>query len=373
LSNVTFDRMPPRVSQGEIRCKGSTHVYEYKDPLDFALSIGLSIYADVSNNSQETFDGYVSFSDLLDPQGQVYNPVFPATVGASAAIVDLKPGSTVTVVLPVTIAAGAFEYTGPQPGTWQVPLELKQGKVYLFAETIETKHVAFEVVADDEDIAAVRPGGTIIPIYYHPSEIPTWLTAAELWAELLKVAYEPGGLIIDAVLEMSDAYKQYLEDLDHVNEELSHTAVVTIQKGSSVDAQRSLSVEWKNFFTGGATSSAYYDRCIVEAVVPAGIEVIDPGIASATQDSEGVTHLFWDVQRLGKGITPGDKGSFTFTIREPSYVITVEATAVLLVGPYEGSAGDSWTHMSEYPWIINYKQGDYWYALSGATDTVEVP
>jgi hypothetical protein len=365
LSNITFDRMPPRASQREIRCGGSTHIYEYKDPLGLSRSIGLSIYADVSNNSQEMFDGFVSFSHLLDPQGQVYNPVYPATVGASVAIVDLKPGSTVTVVLP--IVAG---YTGPQPGTWQVPLELKQGKFYLFAETIETKHVAFEVVADDEDIASVRPGGTIIPVHYHPSQTLKWITAMELWSALLLSPFGVDDLLVEA---MAGPYKQYLEELDYVNEELSNTARVTIHKATLVGDQRSLSVEWKNFLTGGPTSSTYYDRCIVEVVMPAGIEVIDPGLASPTQDSEGATHLFWDVQRLGKGITPGDKGSFTFTIRDPSAAITVEATAVLMVGPYEGAAGDSWTHISDYPWTINYKTGNYWYALSGATDTVRIP
>jgi len=364
ISGIMFDRVPARVSQREIACNAANHFYDYKDQLDFVLSTGLSVYVDVFNNSADTFAGYVSFSHLLDPKGEVYKKA-----EGLATISDLKPGKKTTVVLPVSIAPGPFDYTGARPGTWQVPVELKQGWTYPFAKTVETELVSFEVIAHDQDIATIRPGGTVIPISYHPSETLKWLTAMELWGAVLG----PLGTIIDAVEAMSDAYKQHLEDLDQVNSQLSDTAQVTIRKEGVVDGQCSLSVEWRNFLWGGAASSAYYDRCVVGVKIPAGIEIVAPDATDVEKDSEGNIHLVWDIQRLGKQIAPGDGGYLRFKIRQPPNTISIEATEVLMVGPYLGKAGESYEHTSDYPWIINYEEGDYWYALSGDTDTIQIP
>jgi hypothetical protein len=370
ISGVTFDRRPAKVSQRAMGLKAAAGLFTYKDHMDFAISEGLSVYVDVFNDSQETFDGDVVFSNYIDPQGKTYRPTLPLIIGplVCRGISNLKPGQKVTVVLPL------FQPYGPEPwqaGTWQVPLELQKGISQPFAQTIETKAVPFEVVSDDQDTATVS-GGIVLPVNYHPSEQLEWIGTLLLFGDILIYAADYLVAPIDSVQGLPDSYENYLEDVYDQNYKLAHTAGVTITKESLVGDVRLLNVTWEAGYVRGVSQG--YDRCLVVVDVPAGVEVVDSVTAWVGLDDKGNTHLVWDVhkpdKRIGFGLTTD--GMFSFTIREPSSPIEIKAMATLMVGPYQGIGGDSYTSTLDYPWIINYNIGGYWYALSGATATLKL-
>lgn len=339
ISEAVLDRVPAKTSQTGFARAAS----EMWNPGNISATVshqGVHVLVTVTNDTGWEFEGRLSQGKLIAPDGS--EVTYPVLEGGHGTTLVLGPHESQSFVFPVF---QKYSLLGDPPaaGTWQVCVDLAEG--LLSGLVIQSIRLPLEVIDDAHDTAGGPPPAYGDIIYYAP---------AITWTQL---AYN----ILDMLVTMQTGSSLNVTYFDYINAQgeafqaILGTGEVSLRDNGLVGGNRSLTVSWRNGTSVGE-AFVYYDRCIITVLLPPGMRAVDSAGGTTASDKDGNTAITWSVTRTDKRIKPGEGGEYTFSVEEPENEAEVKAGVALLVGPFQGEPGGSYTALSTFPLIYNWSK-----------------